>query len=72
LDKTFKITIIPQDIKETLQKKEKEKKSIYKTFSFLCEDFVTSCSAVSDDTFLVGLKNGKLIIFCLFYQFFKG
>ena len=62
LDNTFKITIIPHDFKEALQrKKEKEKKSIYKEFSFLCEDFVTSCSAVSDDTFLVGLKNGKLI-----------
>lgn len=68
LDNTFKISLIPSNIKEAQKKKEKSKEkinnedsNINKIFSFLCEDFVTSCCAISNDAFLIGLKNGKLI-----------
>ena len=68
LDNSFKITLIKSNMKEaSLRKKEKEKnkqkenKKTNKIFSFLCEDFVTSCCTISTDSFLIGLKNGKLI-----------
>ena len=32
-----------------------------KNYSFLCEYFVTSFLAISENNFLIGLKNGKLI-----------
>ena len=65
LDNTFKITLFPSNIKETNHRK-KEKGKIKnenpnKLFSFVCEDFITSCCAISNDEFLIGLKNGKLI-----------
>ena len=42
----------------------KDKNGAYeRIFSFFCEDFVSSCCFVSNDTFLLGLKNGKLIYY---------
>ena len=67
LDNTFKINLfLSKEIntrkKEKEQKKEKiENTNTNKIFSFLCEDFVTSVCAISNDEFLIGLKNGKLI-----------
>ena len=31
------------------------------SFSYLCEDFVSSCCTINDNQFLTGLDNGKLI-----------
>ena len=61
LDNSFKINIM--ELKENQKKKDKEKliKDNYKIFSFVCQDFVSSCCAISEDEFLLGLKNGKLI-----------
>jgi len=61
LDNSFKINIM--ELKENQKKKDKEKKSKdnSKIFSFVCQDFVSSCCAISEDEFLLGLKNGKLI-----------
>ena len=43
--------------------KRKNKKDIIdKVFSFVCEDFVTSCCTISSKQFLLGLRNGKLIL----------
>ena len=36
-------------------------KKEYKPISYICEDFVSSCCAISSNKFLVGLRNGKLI-----------
>ena len=48
LDNSFKIHNI-------IKNKELE------TYSYICEDFVMSCKAVSSNSFIIGLKNGKLI-----------
>ena len=45
--------------------KKKNKKYIYKKFSYLCEDFVTSCCSVSGNQFILGLKNGKLLFYSI-------
>jgi hypothetical protein len=37
----------------------------FKCFSFICEDFVSSCCAISKKRFIIGLKNGKLISYSL-------
>ena len=31
------------------------------TYSYVCEDFVMSCKAISPNSFIIGLNNGKLI-----------
>ena len=31
------------------------------TYSYICEDFVMSCRVISSNSFIIGLKNGKLI-----------
>ena len=31
------------------------------TYSYFCEDFVMSCKVISSNSFIIGLKNGKLI-----------
>ena len=36
-------------------------RNAYMPMSFICEDFVTSCCAISGNKFLVGLRNGKLL-----------
>ncbi len=56
LDFSFKIHYIKATTKNN-------KKKITKTFSFLCEDFVTSCCCISNNSFIIGLKNGKLIYY---------
>jgi hypothetical protein len=50
-DNSFKIyTVINQ----------KKNKKI-ETYSYVCEDFVMSCKAISPNSFIIGLNNGKLI-----------
>ena len=34
-----------------------------KIFSYICEDFVSSCCCINSNSFIVGLNNGKLIYF---------
>ena len=41
----------------------KKKEIISKTFSYICEDFVSSCSCIFSNSFVIGLNNGKLICF---------
>ena len=56
LDNSFKIYRI------TKSKIQKKKINISMTsFSYLCEDFVSSCCTINDNQFLTGLDNGKLI-----------
>ena len=43
-------------------KNKNKKESLGKVYSFICEDFVTSCCVVSSKQFLLGLNNGKLIL----------
>ena len=42
---------------------EKKNETTKKMFSYLCEDFVSSCCCLSSNSFVVGLNNGKLIFF---------
>ena len=58
IDNSFKIFKIMK-IKNP-KKKDKEIVSLY-SFSFLCEDFVSSCCTINANQFLIGLDNGKLI-----------
>ena len=58
LDNSFKITIINKVTKLKIQKK---KDISISTFSYICEDFVSSCCTISSNQFLTGLDNGKLI-----------
>jgi hypothetical protein len=51
MDNSFKIHLALKD---------KPKKD-YKSYSFICEDFVSCCCTVNPNKFLIGLKNGKLI-----------
>ena len=62
IDHSFKIYLFKK-----IYKKEKTKKNevIFKMFSFVCEDFVTACCAVSSNHFIIGLKNGKLILYSI-------
>ena len=60
IDKTFKIHQLP--MKNSLINDEK---LFPKTLSYVCEDFVNSCCAVSFCQFLIGLNNGKLIQYYL-------
>ena len=41
--------------------KKRQKETTISSFSFLCEDFVSSCCIISSNQFLTGLDNGKLI-----------
>ena len=52
IDYSFKIYLFKKSFKKGI---------IYKKFSYVCEDFVTSCCTVSGNQFILGLKNGKLI-----------
>ena len=54
IDNSFKIHFISLNIKK---KKLKEPE----TYSYICEDFVMCCKAISNDSFIIGLRNGKLI-----------
>ena len=46
-----------------ITKIKKQKKNEYKinSYSYICEDFVSSCCTISSNEFLIGLDNGKLI-----------
>ena len=54
LDYSFKIYYII---------KKRKNETTKKIFSYLCEDFVSSCCCLSNNSFVIGLNNGKLIIF---------
>ena len=60
IDFSFKIHYLEKALKNN---KNKENKSII--FSFVCEDFVSSCCCISSNDFIIGLNNGKLIYFIL-------
>ena len=46
--------------------KQKKKKEITKKiFSYICEDFVSSCCCISSNSFIIGLNNGKLIYYTI-------
>ena len=57
LDNSFKLYHITK-IKNS---KKKEKELIINSYSYLCEDFVSSVCSISYNQFLTGLENGKLI-----------
>ena len=38
-----------------------KKNKIIDTYSYICEDFVMCCKVISTNSFVIGLKNGKLI-----------
>ena len=48
LDNSFKIYILNKNQK-------------LKIYSYLCEDFVMSCKTINNNSFIIGLRNGKLI-----------
>ena len=54
IDNSFKLHFISLNLKK---KKLKE----IETYSHICEDFVMCCKALSNNTFIIGLRNGKLI-----------
>ena len=56
VDNSFKIHCI---LKNKIKKDDKP-------YSFICEDFVTSCCTLDNNKFLIGLKNGKLIQWCYY------
>ena len=55
MDNTFKI----HQILKSKPKKEE------KPLSIICEDFVSSCCTLNHNQFFIGLKNGKLIKWCI-------
>jgi hypothetical protein len=57
LDNSFKIYKITKKVNQNKNNKEIIKKS----YSYICEDFVSSCCSISSNEFLIGLDNGKLI-----------
>ena len=59
IDFSFKIYYLEKDANEKNAKKKNNFKN--KIYSFICEDFVTSCCCISYNSFLIGLNNGKLI-----------
>ena len=59
LDNSFKLYKVTK-IKYP-KKKEKEKELIINSYSYICEDFVSSCCSISSNEFIIGLDNGKLI-----------
>ena len=61
IDRSFKIHLLLKD--KNTKSKDNKKKDMYLPISFICEDFVCSCCALSFCQFLIGLKNGKLIQF---------
>ena len=43
------------------QNNSKKKENQNKIYSYICEDFVTACCCVSNNAFIIGLNNGKLM-----------
>ena len=63
IDYSFKIHYLN---KTSTDKKIKKKNSIKnKIYSYICEDFVTSCCCISSNAFIIGLNNGKLIYYII-------
>ena len=60
LDSSFQIHYITF----TINKKKKQEIN-QQIFSFFCEDFISSCCCISNDTFILGLINGKIIFYKL-------
>ena len=58
IDSTFQIHYFKYK-----NKKDKKRDLLEKIFSFFCEDFISSCCCVNSDSFILGLKNGKLILY---------
>ena len=54
LDNSFKLHFI------SLNTKRKKLLGI-ETYSYICEDFVMCCKAISNNSFIIALRNGKLI-----------
>ena len=59
IDLTFQIHYL------TIAYKDQKKISSDNIFSVLCEDFVSACCCTSSNSFVIGLKNGKLISYKL-------
>ena len=57
IDFSFKIYYL----EKVKNKKNKHKENKIQIYSFICEDFVTSCCCISNNSFIIGLNNGKLI-----------
>ena len=57
IDSSFQIHYFKLKIKRD------KREIIKKTFSFFCEDFISCCCCVSNNSFILGLKNGKLIYY---------
>ena len=64
IDFSFKIHYLDKS-KNLKNKNNKQKNNQIQIYSFICEDFVTSCSCISSNAFIIGLKNGKLIYYIL-------
>ena len=63
IDFSFKIYYLGKDTNEkNIRNKYNLKNKIY---SFICEDFVTTCCCISSNAFLIGLNNGKLIYYII-------
>ena len=61
-DNSFKIIQIPKG------KYKKDDIYVAKPITYFCEDFVSSCCAISPYKFLIGLRNGKLIQWSFYYN----
>ena len=57
-DCSFKIHLLENFKNKNKRKKKDNQKKIY---SIICEDFVTACCCISNNSFIIGLNNGKLI-----------
>ena len=57
LDNSFKL----YKITKIKNPKKKEKEFTINIYSYICEDFVSSCCTISSNEFVLGLENGKLI-----------
>ena len=64
IDFSFKIHYLDKS-KNQKKKNNKQKNNLIQIYSFICEDFVTSCCCISSNAFIIGLNNGKLIYYIL-------
>jgi hypothetical protein len=63
IDFSFKIYYLEKFKNNKNKNKQKENK--VQIYSFICEDFVTSCCCASNNAFIIGLNNGKLIYYII-------
>ena len=64
LDNSFKL----YKITKIKNPKKKEKEFTINIYSYICEDFVSSCCTISSNEFVLGLENGKLIKWKIFNE----